>query len=95
MYQDKIKAGVIGWPISHSLSPRLFSYWLKKYKINGLYNAYAVEEKELPGVLSNLRKEGLAGLNVTVPHKQTVMEYVDQLSERASKFGAVNTITLK
>jgi shikimate dehydrogenase len=95
MSQDKIKAGVIGWPISHSLSPRLFSYWLKKYKINGLYNAYAVEEKELPGVLSNLRKEGLAGLNVTVPHKQTVMEYVDQLSERASKFGAVNTITLK
>jgi shikimate dehydrogenase len=95
MSQNKIKAGVIGWPIDHSLSPRLFYYWLKKYKINGLYNAYAVERKELSGILSKMKEMGIVGLNVTVPHKQTVMEYVDHLSACAQRVGAVNTITLK
>ena len=95
MSQNKIKTGVIGWPISHSLSPRLFSYWLKKYKINGSYKAYAVKKRAVSEILNNMEEVGLVGLNVTVPHKQTVMEYVDQLSDRARKIGAVNTITLE
>jgi shikimate dehydrogenase len=95
MFQSVIKAGVIGWPIDHSLSPRLFSYWLKKYNINGMYKAYAVKETEVPKFLTGMKEKGLTGLNVTVPHKQLVMDYVDQLSDRARKIGAVNTITLE
>jgi shikimate dehydrogenase len=95
MSQNKIKAGVIGWPIDHSLSPRLFSYWLKKHKINGMYNAYAVNKTAVSELLFNMGDLGITGLNVTVPYKQTVMEYVDQLSDRAREIGAVNTITLQ
>ena len=95
MSQGVIKAGVIGWPIDHSLSPRLFSYWLRKHEINGLYNAYSVKGTAVSKFLNSMEEKGLTGLNVTVPHKQTVMAYVDQLSDRALKIGAVNTITLK
>ena len=95
MSQSVTKAGVIGWPIDHSLSPRLFGYWLKKYNVNGLYKAYAVKETAVSKFLNSMEDKGLTGLNVTVPHKQTVMEYVDQLSDRARKIGAVNTITLE
>jgi len=95
MFQSITKAGVIGLPIAHSLSPRLFNYWLKKYNINGLYKAYSVKKNAVSKFLNSMEERGFTGLNVTVPHKQTVMEYVDQLSDRALKIGAVNTITLK
>jgi shikimate dehydrogenase len=95
MSDDKIKAGVIGWPIAHSLSPRLYRYWLEKYTISGYYNAIAVEEIAISEILENMAGEGFAGLNVTVPHKQVVMEYLDVLSDRACKIGAVNTITVQ
>jgi shikimate dehydrogenase len=95
MSQNRIKAGVIGWPIDHSLSPRLFSYWFNKYNINGSYKSYPVKETKIFKFLNSMEEKGLAGLNVTVPHKQTVMEYVDLLSDRARKIGAVNTITLE
>ena len=95
MGNDEIKAGVIGWPVNHSLSPRLHRYWLKKYSIKGSYNAFAVETAAIPGLLKNMAENGLVGLNVTVPHKQTVLAYLDSLSDRASRIGAVNTITLQ
>ena len=95
MSDDKIKAGVIGWPIDHSLSPRLYRYWLEKYTISGSYNAFAVEKIAISELLENMSGEGFAGLNVTVPHKQVVMEYLDVLSDHARKIGAVNTITVQ
>ena len=95
MSQDVTKAGVIGWPIDHSLSPRIFDYWLKNYGIKGLYKAYAVNDISLSKVLSSMREKGLTGLNITVPYKQTVIKYVDQLSSCARKIGAVNTVTLQ
>ena len=95
MSQGITKAGVIGWPVDHSLSPRLFSYWLKKYKVDGLYKAYAVNKTAVSKFLNSMHEKGLTGLNVTVPYKQTVMGHVDLLSDRARKIGAVNTITLE
>lgn len=95
MGERKIKAGVIGWPIAHSLSPFIFSYWLKKYSIAGSYETFSVDQKSLGEILYIMEDAGLTGLNVTVPHKQTVMEYLDNLSDRARRIGAVNTITLQ
>ena len=95
MFRKKIKAGVIGWPIDHSLSPRLFNYWLKKHEINGSYSAFAVKKTAVSTFLSSMVEKGLTGLNVTVPHKQLVLEYIDELSDRARDIGAVNTITIK
>jgi shikimate dehydrogenase len=95
MGDDRTKAGVIGWPIDHSLSPRLYRYWLKKYTIAGSYEAFAVERVAISKLLENMVDEGFAGLNVTFPHKQVVLEYLDSLSDRACKIGAVNTITVQ
>jgi len=95
MGHKTIKAGVIGWPIDHSLSPRLHGYWLRKYSINGSYEAIAVDENALPALLKNLANEGYAGLNVTVPHKQAVLKHLDGMSDQASKIGAVNTIVVQ
>jgi len=89
-----IKSGVIGWPIDHSLSPRLHDFWLKQYNIDGSYQAIAVQPELLPDMLANLVSEGFAGLNVTVPHKQAVLPHLDEISGQASRIGAVNTIVV-
>lgn len=90
--KDKIIAGVIGDPISHSLSPRLHRYWLSKYNINGEYKAFHVTSAELPSFIKSLSEKSIAGINVTVPHKEDVLKLVDIIDERARKIGAVNTV---
>ena len=88
-----IKAGVIGWPVSHSLSPRLHNFWLKKYNINGEYKAYPVEPGGLPEFIKNMRAdENFRGVNLTIPHKEIVMDLLDIVADAARKIGAVNTI---
>jgi len=94
MKDGKIKAGVIGWPIDHSLSPRVHGFWLRAHGVNGSYQAIAVEAHALPGLLENLAADGFSGLNVTVPHKEAVLDHLDAVSEAASKIGAVNTIVV-
>ena len=89
---EKLKAGVIGWPISHSLSPRLHGYWLDQLGINGSYEAIAVEPEKLESFTHSLADQGYRGVNVTVPHKEAVMEYCDDLSDLARRIGAVNTL---
>ena len=88
----KIIAGVIGDPISHSLSPRLHAYWLDKYNINGEYKAYHVSPAELPVFIKSLRDNGISGVNITLPHKEEALKLVDEIDEKAKKIGAVNTI---
>ena len=95
MGHEKIRAGVIGWPIIHSLSPRLFRYWLKKSTISGSYDAFPIEGTGLSALLKNMAEEGFSGLNVTAPHKQVVLDHLDGLSDCARRIGAVNTITIK
>jgi shikimate dehydrogenase len=86
-------AGVIGSPIAHSKSPRLHRHWLVKYGLAGDYVPLHVEKDDLPDVLRALPKMGFVGANVTIPHKVSVLELADQVSDRASLIGAANTLT--
>ncbi len=90
-----IQAGVIGWPVNHSLSPRLHGYWLKQYGINGVYEPLAVPPEALRLFLAKLASQEFAGVNITVPHKQAAAAQVDQLDDNARRIGAVNTIVVR
>ncbi|MBM08913.1 MAG: shikimate dehydrogenase [Magnetovibrio sp.] len=87
-------AGVIGWPVSHSLSPRLHSYWLNKYKVDGFYIPLAVRPKDLKYSLRALPKMGFSGVNITAPHKERAFQAMDSVSAVASRLGAVNTVVI-
>lgn len=86
-------AGVMGWPVSHSKSPRLQGYWLANYGIDGSYMPLPVKPENFETALKSLRDLGFGGVNVTIPHKEAAMVACDQLSDRAKRVGAVNTIT--
>jgi shikimate dehydrogenase len=88
-------AAVIGHPVAHSLSPRLHGLWLKKYGIEGSYEAIDVAPENLRHFLLSMHKAGYAGVNVTVPHKAAVLPFLDNVDEVARTIGAVNTITVK
>lgn len=88
-----IKAGVIGDPISHSLSPKIHRYWLQKYTIYGQYNKYHVPCEKLAEFI-DFAKQNLAGFNITTPHKQTILPYCDRLSDIAQAVGSVNTVRI-
>jgi shikimate dehydrogenase len=87
-------AGVIGWPVGHSLSPRLHRYWLSHYRIAGHYLPFPVPREAVSGALEGLRALGLAGVNVTVPHKESVIPHLDRVEPAAERIGAVNTIVV-
>ncbi|WP_375253795.1 shikimate dehydrogenase [Yoonia sp.] len=89
------RAGVIGNPISHSLSPKLHSYWLNRYGIEGTYTAIKVTEDKLEETLRDLPKQGFIGANVTLPHKTSVMQFADNITDRATLIGAANTLIFK
>ena len=88
-----IKAGVVGWPIGHSLSPRLHGYWLKKHHIDGIYEPYAVKPEDLDAFIKTLAEKNITGLNLTVPHKEMILPFLDHMDDIARKIGAVNMIT--
>ncbi|MCU0837564.1 MAG: shikimate dehydrogenase [Rhodospirillales bacterium] len=87
-------AGVIGWPVDHSLSPVLHGWWLHHYGIDGAYVPLAVRPPDLSAALAALPKLGFAGANVTVPHKQAAAACVDALTPTAQRLGAINTIII-
>ena len=88
------QAGVMGWPVSHSLSPRLHGYWLKKHGIDGTYVPLAVPPEEFEATLGDLSGQGFVGVNVTVPHKEAAAVAVDSLEDTARRIGAVNTVVV-
>lgn len=87
-----ILAGVMGWPVVHSRSPRLHGYWLRLYGIDGAYLPLAVQPENFAEALRALPKLGFKGVNVTVPHKEAAFRAVDELDDFARRVGAVNTI---
>lgn len=87
-------AGVIGWPVSHSLSPLLHGQWLADLGITGAYVPLAVERQNLAPAVAGLKALGFAGANVTVPHKEAVTQLVDDLDPVARAIGAVNTLVI-
>ncbi len=100
MSEDKAlpRAGVIGWPVAHSRSPKLHGYWLKQYGLEGRYDRLPVPPEGLAEFMAALRagwNEGFRGVNVTIPHKEAVLPFLDEVDERARRIGAVNTITLR
>ena len=86
---------VIGNPIDHSLSPKLHNFWIKKYKINAVYEKKLLNNNEMKDLISNLREEKIHGINVTVPFKKIVIPFLDKLSEEAKISQSVNTIYKK
>ncbi len=86
---------VIGNPIEHSLSPKLHNFWLKNNEIDAFYEKKRLEENEVKNFIYEIKKKKIAGLNVTVPFKKTVIPYMDKLSYEAEKTQSVNTIILE
>lgn len=89
-----LKAGVMGWPVSHSRSPRLHGHWLKRYAIEGSYEAVPVRPEDLPTALRRIVEEGWRGVNLTVPHKEAAMDLVASVDDTARRIGAVNTLVV-
>ncbi|MGC2854688.1 shikimate dehydrogenase [Novispirillum sp. DQ9] len=88
-------AGVLGWPVSHSLSPRLHGFWLARHGIDGAYLPLPVRPEDFLEVVRALPKAGFRGANVTVPHKEAAFALCrdhGRLSERARRVGSVNTL---
>ncbi len=84
--------GIIGWPVEHSKSPLMHNAAFDALGINYCYIAMAVRPEKLKEAIEGIRVLGFAGINVTIPHKQTVMQYLDEIDEEARFIGAVNTI---
>jgi len=84
--------GIIGDPIEHSMSPAMHNAALEKLGIDYLYLPFRVKELDLGKAIDGMRALNIRGLNVTIPHKVAVMQYLDELDPLAEKIGAVNTI---
>ncbi len=96
MSHEKIPlACVIGSPIAHSKSPKLHTYWLKKYNIAGHYIPIDASVEHLGDVVRMLPKMGFVGANLTIPHKEAVLEIADLVTDRASLIGAANTLIFR
>lgn len=90
-----IRLGLIGYPLGHSLSPRLHQAALDFFGLEGEYRLYLVEpddQANLAALADRVRRGDLDGLNVTIPHKQNVISLVDELTAEARTIGAVNTL---
>ena len=85
-------AGIIGWPLEHTLSPVIQNVALKRLDLDWIYLPFAVPPEQLSDAIQGLRALGAIGANVTMPHKETVMAHLDDLSGDARAVGAVNTI---
>ena len=70
---------IIGNPIQHSLSPVLHNYWFNKYNIEADYSLLNIEEKDIVNILKKIRNKELNGVNITLPYKQKIIPFVDQL----------------
>ena len=90
-----LRAGVMGWPVGHSLSPRLHGYWLQELGIDGTYEALPVDSENFPCELKSLAEKGFRGVNVTVPHKEAALAAVDEADGQARRIGAVNTVVVQ
>jgi len=86
--------GIVGNPVNHSLSPLLHNYWFQKYKLDAKYSIIEVEEKDLSNVINKIRDKSLTGVNITLPYKQKIINYIDKIINDAEITGSVNTLLL-
>ena len=88
-------AGVIGHPIAHSRSPALHGYWLRRYGLKGYYIPIDIAPSDLAELIRALPRLGFVGLNVTIPHKESILHIADIVSDRAALIGAANTLIFR
>ena len=88
-------AGIAGWPVAHSRSPRLHGFWLDRHGIDGAYVPLAVPPERFETTIRALAGVGFAGLNVTVPHKVAAFALCDVVEPSATRAGAVNTLVFE
>jgi shikimate dehydrogenase len=88
-------AGIMGWPVGHSLSPRLHGHWLRRHGIDGAYLPFAVPPERLEQALRALPALGLRGCNLTIPHKEAALALIDRVSPLARRIGAINTVVVE
>lgn len=87
--------GLIGYPVRHSLSPVMHNAAFKKLKLNAVYMLFEKPKEEFLEALTQLKLMKVAGFNVTVPYKEMVIPYLDELDDLARQIGAVNTVAYK
>jgi len=100
MAKNFINLGLIGWPLDHSLSPRIHQAALRELNLGGQYCLYAIEPNNIQDIaienlLDHIANGEITGLNVTLPHKQIVLPFLASLTPSAARIGAVNTIFLE
>src|SRR5580700_1496346 len=89
-----LMAGVMGWPVMHSRSPKIHNYWFAKYGLGGTYVPLAIRPHGLGAALRALAPLGFAGCNLTIPHKETAVEIVDRIDSPARRIGAINCVVV-
>src|ERR1700730_6133776 len=87
-----LMAGIMGWPVMHSRSPKIHNYWLTKHGLAGTYVPLAIPAEGLRAALRALPALGFAGCNLTIPHKEAAFEIVDRVDPVARRIGAINCV---
>lgn len=82
----------MGWPVDHSLSPALHGFWLAAHGIEGSYQRLPIAPDQLGQALGELHEKGFVGVNLTVPHKEPALGFMQRLTPEARRIGAVNTV---
>ena len=90
-----IVAGVCGWPVKHSRSPRIHNFWLRRYGIDGVYVPLAIAPETAVEAFRALPALGISGLNVTVPNKENAFRAMDEVDRLAGRLKAVNTVVVR
>lgn len=88
-------AGVIGSPVAHSRSPKLHAHWLRTFGLPGHYIPMDIATKDLEAAIRMLPSLGFVGVNITIPHKERVIEIADLVTDRATMIGAANTLIFR
>src|SRR6266699_4372486 len=88
-------AGVMGWPVMHSRSPLLHNYWFQQHHLTGTYVPLAIPPTGLKAALRALHPLGFAGCNLTLPHKQEAMKWVDEVDTVSKSIGAISCVIVR
>ncbi len=94
MAHKYVMAGVMGWPVAHSRSPTIHNHWIRQYGLQGAYGLFSVQPDKLEDAIRGLPALGLAGCNITIPHKVNAMKLMDVIDPLARRMGAINTIVV-
>jgi shikimate dehydrogenase len=95
LHRRFLLAGVMGWPIGHSRSPKIHNHWLAQYGLEGVYVPLAIAPDGLERALRALPALGFSGCNLTIPHKETALRLLDKVEPEAARIGAVNCVVVE